>query len=70
VSSRRFWAVAVGVMVEGHAMGRSAEDMCSEMLRVLGDQATTTSAADSARLRLVGDHDASDSNQSDGENSS
>jgi AcrR family transcriptional regulator len=35
VSSRRFWAVAVGVMVEGHAMGRSAEDMCSEMLRVL-----------------------------------
>src|SRR3954452_18284224 len=36
-SSRRFWAVAVGVMIEGHAMGRSAEDLCSEMLRVLGD---------------------------------
>jgi hypothetical protein len=70
VSSRRFWAVAVGVMVEGHAMGRSAEDMCGEMLRVLGDQATTKSAADSGRLRLVGDRDASDSDQSDGENSS
>ena len=28
-SSRRFWAVAIGVMVEGHAMGRSAEEMCS-----------------------------------------
>ena len=26
-SSRRFWALAIGVMVEGHAMGRSAEDM-------------------------------------------
>ena len=25
-SSRRFWAVAIGVMVEGYAMGRSAED--------------------------------------------
>src|SRR6266508_2723350 len=34
--SRRFWALAIGVMVEGHAMGRSAEEMCSEMLRVLG----------------------------------
>src|SRR4029078_7836064 len=39
-SSRRFWAFAFGVMIEGHAMGRSAEDLCSEMLRVLGDQAT------------------------------
>ena len=28
-SSRRFWAVAIGVMVEGHAMGRSAEELCS-----------------------------------------
>jgi hypothetical protein len=70
VSSRRFWAVAVGVMVEGHAMGRSAEDMCNEMLRILGDQATTTSAADGTRLRLVGDRDASDSEKSDGESSS
>ena len=70
VSSRRFWAVAVGVMVEGHAMGRSADEMCSEMLRVLGDQATTKPADDSTRLRLVGDRDASDSDTSDGERSS
>ena len=69
-SSRRFWAVAIGVMVEGHAMGRSAEELCGEMLRVLGDQATTPTADDSARLRLVGDRDASDSNTSDGERSS
>ena len=59
-SSRRFWAVAIGVMVEGHAMGRSAEDLCSEMLRVLGDQATPPPAADNARLRLVDDNDKPD----------
>src|SRR5215475_11556362 len=40
-SSRRFWALAVGVMVEGFAMGRSPEEMAAEMLRVLGDQAAT-----------------------------
>jgi AcrR family transcriptional regulator len=66
-TSRRFWAVAIGVMVEGHAMGRSAVEMCSEMLRVLGDQATTKVAGDTTRLRLVDDHDASDSDLSDGE---
>jgi len=65
-SSRRFWAVAIGVMVEGYAMGRSAEDLCSEMLRVLGDQATPPTGADSSsRLRLVDDRD-----KPDGEGSS
>ena len=59
--ARRFWALAIGVMVEGHAMGRSAEEMCAEMLRVLGDQATAATVDDSTRLRLVGDRDASDS---------
>jgi AcrR family transcriptional regulator len=49
-TSRRFWAVAIGVMVEGYAMGRSAEELAAEMLRVLGDQATTTAG----RLRIVG----------------
>ncbi|HTO67689.1 MAG TPA: TetR/AcrR family transcriptional regulator C-terminal domain-containing protein [Bradyrhizobium sp.] len=56
-TSRRFWALAIGVMVEGHAMGRSPDDLCAEMLRVLGEQATVPSAADEARLRLVGDRD-------------
>jgi AcrR family transcriptional regulator len=69
-SSRRFWALAIGVMVEGHAMGRSAEEMCAEMLRVLGDQATTSTSGDNTRLRLVGDRDASDSDSPDGEGSS
>ncbi|MDI1264211.1 MAG: TetR/AcrR family transcriptional regulator C-terminal domain-containing protein [bacterium] len=62
-SSRRFWALAIGVTVEGNAMGRSADEMCGEMLRVLGDQATATHGAD--RLRLVGDNE-----KSDGETSS
>jgi hypothetical protein len=52
VSSRRFWALAIGVMVEGYAMGRSPEELAAEMLRVLGDQATTKPAG--STLRLVG----------------
>jgi AcrR family transcriptional regulator len=50
-TSRRFWALAIGVMVEGFAMGRSPEELANDMLRTLGDQATTKPAA---RLRLVG----------------
>jgi hypothetical protein len=50
-TSRRFWTLAIGVMVEGYAMGRTADDLAYEMLRVLGDQATARPAA---RLRLVG----------------
>jgi AcrR family transcriptional regulator len=67
-TSRRFWAVAIGVMVEGYAMGRSADELSSEMLRVLGEQATAKSAGDSARLRLVGNP--TPSNSPEGETSS
>src|SRR5689334_10524988 len=59
-SSRKFWAIAIGVMIEGHAMGRSAEDLCGEMLRVLGDQAKAPTGSGSARLRLVDDNDKPD----------
>jgi AcrR family transcriptional regulator len=69
-TSRRFWAVAIGVMVEGYAMGRSPEELTSEMLRVLGEQATTKPASDNTRLRLVGEPDASASSSSEGEVSS
>ncbi len=65
-TSRRFWAVAVGVMVEGYAMGRSPDELCAEMLRVLGEQAAT-STGEGARLRLVGERDASASTPSDRE---
>lgn len=54
-SSRRFWAVAIGVILEGYAMGRSPEALCAEMLRVLGEQATSSG---DTRLRLVGKRDA------------
>lgn len=62
-SSRRFWAVAIGVILEGYAMGRSPDELRAEMLRVLGEQAK--SAGDAARLRLVDDRDTSTT--SDGE---
>lgn len=55
-SSRRFWAVAIGVILEGYAMGRSPDELCAEMLRVLGEQAKST--GDAARLRLVEPRDA------------
>jgi AcrR family transcriptional regulator len=51
-TSRRFWALAIGVMVEGYAMGRAPDALCAEMLRVLGEQAATHASA-TARLRLV-----------------
>jgi AcrR family transcriptional regulator len=56
-SSRRFWAVAIGIILEGYAMGRSPEALCEEMLRVLGEQAKST--GDTARLRLVDERGAS-----------
>ena len=67
-SSRRFWAVAIGVILEGYAMGRSADELCGEMLRVLGEQAKT--AGDNARLRLVAERDTATETTSDGETSS
>ena len=63
-SSRRFWAVAIGVMLEGYAMGRSPEALCAEMLRVLGEQAKST--PDTARLRLVDARDASGNSNEEG----
>jgi AcrR family transcriptional regulator len=58
-SSRRFWAVAIGIILEGYAMGRSPDALCAEMLRVLGEQAKSTGEA--ARLRLVDDRETSTS---------
>ncbi|MFT4117306.1 TetR/AcrR family transcriptional regulator C-terminal domain-containing protein [Bradyrhizobium sp.] len=63
-SSRRFWAVAIGVILEGYAMGRSPDALCAEMLRVLGEQAKFT--GDAARLRLVGDREPSTTENGEG----
>ena len=62
-SSRRFWAVAIGVILEGYAMGRSPEALCAEMLRVLGEQAKSTG---DTRLRLVDERDASTNSNEEG----
>ena len=51
-SARRFWAIAIGVTLEGHAMGRSPDQLTAEMLRLLGPQADASPA--SKRLSLVG----------------
>jgi AcrR family transcriptional regulator len=51
-TSRRFWALAIGVMLEGYAMGRASDALCSELLRVLGEQAAMQ-ASEAVRLRLV-----------------
>src|SRR5712672_2402428 len=51
-SARRFWAIAIGVTIEGQAMGRPADDLAAEMLRLLGPQADAPPAA--ARLSIVG----------------
>ncbi|MBS0528953.1 MAG: transcriptional regulator, partial [Proteobacteria bacterium] len=49
-SARRFWAIAIGVTLEGHAMGRVPADLVTEMLRLLGPQAD---APGPAHLRFV-----------------
>ena len=50
-SARRFWTIAIGVTLEGQAMGRSPQDLAAEMLRLLGPQADAPPAA--ARLTVV-----------------
>ena len=49
-SARRFWAIAVGVTLEGHAMGRSPAHLTEEMLRLLGPQADNP---ETTRFRVV-----------------
>ena len=48
-SARRFWAVAIGVTLEGHAMGRSSDDLAAEMLRLIGTQRRCTSGSSTAQ---------------------
>ena len=49
-TARRFWAIAIGVTLEGHAMGRSRAELVAEMLRLLGPQADVP---EQSHLRLV-----------------
>jgi AcrR family transcriptional regulator len=50
-SARRFWAIALGVALEGHATGRNTEELAAEMLRVLDAQADAN--PQQHRLKLV-----------------
>src|SRR6266481_1712125 len=50
-SARRFWTIAIGVTLEGQAMGRSPDELAAEMLRLLGPQADAPPKA--ARLSVV-----------------
>ncbi len=55
VSARKFWTIALGVALEGHATGRSAAAMSEAMREALGKLAEARSAEDAAAptLRLV-----------------
>src|SRR5262245_7045681 len=55
VLSRRFWTVALGVALEGYAVGRSVTAMSNAMREALGELAEARSADDAAApaLRLV-----------------
>jgi len=50
-TAQRFWAIALGVALEGQALGRSQDEMIAEMQRLLDRQAD---AAATRRLRVVG----------------
>jgi AcrR family transcriptional regulator len=63
-SARRFWAIAIGVTLEGHAMGRSPDDLAAEMLRLIGTQAEAPPGA--AQLRIVDAEKSASGNSSPG----
>jgi AcrR family transcriptional regulator len=56
ISARRFWTIALGVALEGHATGRSASEMSAAMREALGELAearTPRSGAAGPGLQLV-----------------
>jgi AcrR family transcriptional regulator len=57
VAARRFWTIALGVALEGHATGRSALAMSEAMREALGELAEARSAGTAAApmLHLVTD---------------
>jgi AcrR family transcriptional regulator len=55
VTARKFWTIALGVALEGHATGRSAAAMAKAVREALGELAQVRSAGSAAApaLRLV-----------------
>jgi len=50
--ARRFWTIAIGVTIEGHATGRPAEQLVAEMMRLL--ETPPAGAPGAVPLRAVG----------------
>jgi AcrR family transcriptional regulator len=50
-SARRFWAIALGIALEGYATGRATDELAADMLRVLDAQADPNPIEQ--RLKLV-----------------
>ena len=53
VSARRFWTIALGIALEGHATGRGAAAMAAAMREALGEVAAVRVAATVPALRLA-----------------
>ncbi|MEN3376765.1 MAG: hypothetical protein V7604_2120 [Hyphomicrobiales bacterium] len=53
VSARRFWTIALGTALEGHATGRDAAAMAASMREALGVVAAVRAAATAPVLRLA-----------------
>jgi AcrR family transcriptional regulator len=58
-TARRFWALALGIALEGHATGRSASAMSAALHETLGELAEVRAhgAGAAPKLHLVGDSD-------------
>jgi AcrR family transcriptional regulator len=48
ISARRFWTIALGIALEGHATGRSAAAMAAAMREMLGEMAEAPATAASS----------------------
>lgn len=59
ISARKFWTIAVGVTLEGHAMRRAPDELVAEMLRLLETQADAA-APGRVALRLIDNDDSTD----------
>jgi len=53
VSARKFWTIALGIALEGHATGRSAAAMSEAMREALGELAEARTAAAPAPQRVT-----------------
>ena len=51
ISARRFWTLALGIALEGHATGRSPAAMSAEMRRAIGEMAEAPDTSGHAPTR-------------------